>query len=214
VVSSKSPDSFVETVVLIYFLMVDEAELLLDLLGDPIAVPRIVFDPDEPEGVDDDTRCEISRSIGYHRRLSRDPTRDEAAQQTAGRSADRIATMTQLHERARVVVINLTADELELVGRLTSRETCSQFGLRFPLDAGEAACLALATARNLTLATDHSDALTALKKVSENHPYQRIRRLLIAAGQRGLRTEAEANEIHSEMRRLGFWDTTKPFPQH
>ncbi len=44
-----SPDAhaIVDTVVLRYFLIVGRTELLLDLLGSPIAVSRIVFDPGE-----------------------------------------------------------------------------------------------------------------------------------------------------------------------
>ncbi len=44
-----SPDAhaIVDTVVLRYFLIVGRTELLLDLLGSPIAISRIVFDPGE-----------------------------------------------------------------------------------------------------------------------------------------------------------------------
>lgn len=212
-VSSESPDSVVDTVVLMYFLMVDEVELLFELLGEPIAVPRIVFDPDEPEALTDDGRSEIARSIQYHRRVSDDAARDSDTQANAARSADRLSTVNSLHERGRVTVLDLTTDELRLLGQLTSKESCGDFGLRFPLDAGEAACLALAVTRDLVLATDDGDALTALETYSAGHRYERIRRLLTTAAENGLRTESEANEIHSEMRRLGFWDATAPFPQ-
>lgn len=214
-VSSESPDSIVDTVVLMYFVMVDEVKLLLDLLRDPIAVPRVVSDPNEPaqaEVEDADTLCEISRSIEHHRRVSQDPARDDDARQTAARSGDRLTTVAELHERGQVTVLDLTPEELELLGRLTSRERCGDFGLRFPLDAGEAACLAVAVSRDLTLATDDTDALKALENQAPGHAYERIRRLLIAAGERGVRTTTEANEIHGEMRRLGFWDNTLPFP--
>ena len=211
-VSSESPDSVVDTVVLMYFLMVGEVDLLFELLAEPVAVSRIVFDPDEPEILNDDARSEISRSIQYHRRVSRDPARDADAREISARSADRLADINELYESGRVVVLDMTADELELAGRMTSREGCREFGLRFPLDAGEAACLAIAVARDLMLATDDNDALTAFERLSPDHRYQRIRRLLIAAGKQGLCTEAEANEIHSEMRQLGFWDTVEPFP--
>lgn len=212
VVSSESPDSVVDTVVLRYFLMVDEVELLLELLGDPIAVPRIVFDPDEPDELKEVGRSEIRRSIEYHRRVGGDAARDPDAQASAARSAHRLASISDLHRSGRVVVMDLTTAELSLLGRLTSRESCGDFGLRFPLDAGEAACLALAVTRNLALATDDGDALIALESSSAGHRYERIRRLLITAGERGLRTKAEANDLHREMRRLGFWDTTEPFP--
>ena len=44
VVSSASPKSVVDTVVLRYFLLVDEIDLLVELLGSPIGAPRIVVD--------------------------------------------------------------------------------------------------------------------------------------------------------------------------
>lgn len=212
VASSESPDTVVDTVVLRYFLMVDEFDLLAELLGDPVAVPRIVYDPDEPSHLDEAARSEISRSIEYQRRVSHDHARDESARGIADRNADRLGDIEGLYRGGRVVVLDLTSEELELVGRLTSRERCGDFGLRFPLDAGEAACLAIAAERGLTLATDDSDALTALQQHAPGHSYERIRRLLIAAGERGLRTKTRANEVHREMRRLGFWDNTPPFP--
>lgn len=54
--------------------------------------------------------------------------------------------------------------ELALVGRLTSPSGCKQFGLRFPLDPGEASCPAIAVSRGLVLATDDADALRALER--------------------------------------------------
>ena len=212
VASSESPETVVDTVVLRYFLMVDEFDLLAELLGDPIAVPRIVYDPEEPGHLDEVARSEISRSIEYQRRASRDPARNASARAIAERNAVRLGDVDGLCERGRVVILDLTPDELDLVGRLTSRERCGDFGLRFPLDAGEAACLALAVERGLTLATDDGDALTVLERHAPGPAYERIRRLLIAAGEQGLCTTARANDIHDEMRRLGFWDTTLPFP--
>lgn len=212
VASSESPETVVDTVVLRCFLMVDEFDLLAKLVGDPVAVPRIVYDPDEPDHLDETARSEISRSIEYQRRVSHDPARDESARDIATRNADRLGDVDGLHHRGRVDVLDLTPGELQLLGRLTSREGCGDFGLRFPLDAGEAACLAVAVERGLTLATDDSDALTALARHAPGHSYERIRRLLIAAGERGLCTKTRANEMHREMRRLGFWDNTPPFP--
>ncbi len=192
--------------------MVDEFDLLAELVGDPIAVPRIVYDPEEPDHLDEAARSEISRSIGYQRRSSRDQARDGSSRAIAERNAVRLGALRGLYDGGRVVVLDLTPDELELVGRLTSRERCGEFGLHFPLDAGEAACLALAVERDLALATDDNDALTALDRHAPGHAYERIRRLLVAATEQGVCTQSRANEIHDEMRRLGFWDTTRPFP--
>jgi predicted nucleic acid-binding protein len=212
VASSASPKCVVDTVVLRYFLLVDEADLMLELLEAPIAIPRIVYDDDD-EGpqVSDDARSEITRSIAYQRRASGDPARDQDARRVAARNADRLERITALHTSGRVVIVDLTAEELALVGRLTSPTASKDFGLRFPLDAGEAACLAIAVERALVLATDDDDALRALEHHAPGHPYDRIRKLLIRAGNEGLCTPERANEIHREMRQLGFWDRDDPF---
>lgn len=211
-VSSESPDSVVDTVVLRYFLLVDEIELLVELLGSPLGVPRVVFDPDEDEEVPAAARSEIRRSVAYQQAASRDPARDEEARVTALRNATRLAGVTELHAAGRIVTLDLTAAELETVGGLTSPTGCVAFGLTFPLDAGEAACVAMAVARGLPLATDDGDALRALHATAPRHPYERIRKLLMRAANEGRVTRRRANEIHDEMRRLGFWDTHAPFP--
>lgn len=207
-----SPESVVDTVVLRYFLLVDEAELLLELLGSPIGTPRIVYDNDEAADVPDDARSEITRSIAYQRRASGDLARDGEARHDFARSAERLGQVATIHESGRLAILDLSDEELALVGRLTSPTSCKDFGLRFPLDPGEAACLAMAVARGLVLATDDADALSALARHAPDHQYERIRRLLIRAGNGGLCTPERANEIHREMRRLGFWDREDPFP--
>ena len=210
--SSESPDAVVDTVVLRYFLLVDEVDLLVDLLGSPLGTPRIVYDDEDVAGAQHDSRSEMARSIEYQRRASTDPARDVGTREEAARNAERLAQATDLHVSGGLVILDLTEAELELVGQLTSPIERLRFGLRFPLDAGEAACLAIAVRRGLVLVTDDADALRALDNHAPQHPYQRIRRLLRLAVQRGLRTEDRANGIHREMRRLGFWDHEDPFP--
>ncbi|MBK5222015.1 MAG: hypothetical protein JJE52_03885 [Acidimicrobiia bacterium] len=202
----------VDTVVLRYFLMADEVDLLLRVVGSPIAVPTIVFDPEEPPEAGDAAKSEIALSIAYQRQASRDPARDRESRGESERAAERLARTADLHAVGDLVVLDLTETELELLGRATSPTGCRTFGLRFPLHAGEAACLALAVERNLVLATDDQDALRALDAHAPGHPYQRIRRLLIDAGEQKLCTKSHANRIHGEMRRLGFWDREAPFP--
>lgn len=210
--SSESPESVVDTVVLRYFLLVDEAELLLKLLGPQIATPRIVYDNDEPPHLAEDARSEITRSISYQRRAAVDAARDADARHEAERNAARLQQIEDLHASGRLVILDMSDEELAWVGRLTSPSGCKEFGLRFPLDAGEAGCLAIAVERGLVLATDDADALRALEQHAPGHPYERIRKLLIRAGDGGLCTSERANEIHREMRRLGFWDRDEPFP--
>lgn len=43
--------------------------------------------------------------------------------------------------------------------------------------------------------------------------YERIRKLLMRAGQERLITKRRANDIHAEMRGMGFWDKGTPFPE-
>jgi hypothetical protein len=201
----------VDTVVLRYFVLVDETDLLNQLLGDPIGTSRIVYDDDEAPHLPEDARSEITRSVAYQQRASTDPARDRNAQSEAARNAARLAAIASLHESGRLAILDLEQEELDLVGRLTNPTGCKEFGLRFALDPGEAACLAIAVNRGLVLVTDDTDALLALKRHVPGHPYERIRKLLIRAGNGGLCSPDRANEIHREMRRLGFWDRDDPF---
>lgn len=208
--SSASPDAVVDTVVLRYFLLVDEVDLLLTRFGGSIAVPRVVFDPDEGD-IPETARSEVTRSIHYQRRVAQDPARDAERRQLATRNAERLTRVSALHSHGRVQTIDLSDTERLTLGQLTSPSGCKAFGLVFPLDPGEAACVAVAVARGLTLATDDGDALKALRTIAAEHPYDRIRKLLIRAARSGLISSERANAIHREMRSLGFWDSQPPF---
>lgn len=209
--SSEEPRCVVDTVVLRYFLVVDEMPLLVDLLGTPLGVPRIVFDPEEEPETPDDARSEITRSVSYQLKVSRDPARDPMSRADAVLHAQRLGEIGGEHRAGRVVVLDLDDEERALFARLTSPRTCKDFGLRFPLDPGEAACLAFAVNRGLVLATDDADALRALEHHRPGHPYERIRRLLARAADSGLCTRERANEIHAAMQLAGFWDREAPF---
>ncbi len=211
VASSASPESVVDTVVLRNFALVDETDLLIRLLREPIGTSRVVYDDSEAPHLPDDSRSEITRSIAYQQRASADPARDQGAPREAARNAERLAAIASLHQSGRLTIVDLTDEELDIVGRLTSPSSSKEFGLRFPLDAGEAACLAIAVNRGLVLATDDSDVLRALDHHKPGHPYERIRQLLTRAGDGGLCSPQRANEIHREMRRL-VWDHDDPSP--
>lgn len=209
--SSASPNNVVDTVVLRYFLLVDQADLLLGLLGTPLGVPRIIFDPDEGD-IPETARSEITRSIAFQRRGAGDPARDDNSRLVAATNAERLERVAEIHANGEILILDMTAAELEVLGSLTSPSGCKAFGLVFPLDAGEAACIAIAVTRALVLATDDNDALKALRALASSHPYERIRKLLVRAGSEGHISPHRANEIHAEMRQLGFWDTQPPFP--
>jgi len=211
----------VDTMVLHYFLVVDRVELLLELLDPPVSVPRIVFDPDDDQGVDAMV-SELRQNIRYEERVANTPVPShgedttlelESARATAETRAERLRGIEPLVENGAIQVLDLTEDELDMVGRLTSREPDPALGILVALQDGEAACVAVAVERAWTLATDDGDALRVLDRLAPDHPYERIRRLLIRGATDGLVTEAEANEIHEAMTRAGFWDRTQPFPE-
>lgn len=187
-------------------------DLLLDLLGDPIALPRIVYDPDEGDPPDMAT-CELVRSIRYQRRVAEDPARDDRTRQVASRNADSLDGIHRAYADGSVVVLDLDDEEQRMMSSLTSPSGCAGYGLILPLDAGEAACIALAICRDLVLATDDGDALRALDHIDSSAPYERIRRLLVRAAKERRLTKAEANNLHRRMTELGFRDGTLPFPR-
>jgi hypothetical protein len=212
VVSSESPNSVVDTVVLRYFLLGGSVDLLVSLLGAPLGVPRIVFDPDEGD-VPDAARSEITRSVSYQQRVAVDPARDTTERQDASRKAAQLAAVAEMHEADELVILDMTDAELRIASQLVSPSGCKAFGLKFPLGPGEASCIAIGTTRDLVVATDDADALRALRTIAPNHPYERIRKLLMRAVGTNTISEVEANQLHAQMRRLGFWDTTSPFPK-
>lgn len=203
--------AIVDTVVLRYFLFVERVDVLLETLGHPIAVPKIVYDPDEGD-VPDAVRSEITNSIAYQRRVAQDRARTEDARADATTKAERLTAVHELHSGGAIEVIALSDDELSIFGRLTSIEGVRGLGLTFALGPGEAACIAVAVTRDWVFASDDNDALTAINAMRSKHPTQRTRRLLQQAARQGVITRRAANELHAEMRRLGFWDHGVPFP--
>jgi predicted nucleic acid-binding protein len=156
--------------------------------------------------------CEVTRSILVRRRTAGDPGRLPEARAQAGRNAERLAAIHEMHGRGELRVVDLDEGELATFGRLTSKDGVRELGPRFPLGAGEAACVALTVSRGWDLATDDQDALTAVDALNPGHAYARIGRLLQRAASWGLISEAEANALHAEMRHLGFRDKHLPFP--
>lgn len=201
-----------DTVVLRYFLLVERTDLLRALLASPIIVPRIVFDPEEGD-VPFGAMSEMTRSIAFQRRVSRDPQAVEEEREQAAMRADRLEGIHTLLREGHMEVTDLAGPERDRFARLTDRRHAPEFGLRFGLDPGEAACVAIALERRFVLATDDDDALKALRSVRKRHLYQRIRKMLIEAAELGLVTEPEANDVHQEMRLMGFWDKSRPFPK-
>lgn len=205
----ESTPAVVDTVVLRYFLLADRFELLLQVLGQPLIVSRVVYDPEDAG--DERAMSEMVRSIHVQSQRSVDKSRREEERKRADRFATRLAAIHGHSADGTISVIDMRESELKLFSRLSSDDHVAEFGLTFPLDEGEAASLAIAIQRGWVFVSDDSDALKAMRSIKRSPPYQRIRKILIEAADLGLVSQSEANTIHTEMRMCGFWDVTAPF---
>lgn len=186
--------------------------MLFELLGTPISVPDAVYAPDEEHVVNEHLVSEIERSIRWHRMAAGDRRRPDDKRGQAAGLAERLLEVREHVDRDRIVVEHLSAAEVMLFARLTSFEHVEEFGTVAPLGAGEAACIAMAHERSMTLVTDDNDALKAFDAVKPGGAYERIRKLLIRAVTEGLIDESEANLIFNKMVVLGFYGDRVPFP--
>lgn len=203
----------VDTVVLRYFLLARRFELLVQLVGSPFGVPRIVFDPEEATGLNELAMSEITRSIAHQTQVSGDVNRSESERAQARDRSELLSRIRGHYESGAFEVLDLSDDERSVVAELTNVDDARrEFGLLFALDPGEAACVAIALHRGLVIATDDTDALRVIEQLSPGHGYERIQKLLQRAASERLVTKSEANLIHTSMRSHGFWDKVIPFP--
>jgi hypothetical protein len=206
---SSDDEHIVDTVVLLYFLLVGEEDLLCTLIGTPLCVPLAVYDPEDrdlPPAARTRTELvsEMRQAVGHY---------ESSARLTGDAdSLSRVSRIDLLYDESRLVPVAMTAEERLLAARLQS-ENAREYGVRVPLGPGEAACVAISFERDWTLATDDSDALKVMESLHGNRAfrYERIRKLLIRAVEEGHVTHEEANDLHTAMRSHGFWDPGRPF---
>ncbi len=201
----------VDTVVLLYFTLAGELELLGALAPHGLVTTSVVFDPGESTA-SEDARSEIGRSRHFYEQLSSDPRAPVEEQQRAKLAVQRLSAVDILYQAEQLLVVTLSETELALFASLASTTSARAAGLRRALHPGEASCLAVAVTRSWVLATDDTDALKALAELAPQSGYERIRKLLVRAAEEGQVSETRANDIHSEIRGWGFWDNTPPFP--
>ena len=206
---SSDNDHILDTVVLLYFLLVKEEELLGSLIGWPLRVPFAVYDPEEQSipletSPRPDLLSEMRQVVRYYDRAARSTGDTE--------SLWRVSRVDRLYDEDRLVVEAMEPQEQRLADGLQGSDA-AQFSLRAPLGPGEAACVAIAFERGWTIVTDDADALKALTRLrdNKNYNYERIRKLLIRAANERIITKDEANRIHAEMASHGFWDSIRPF---
>ncbi|WP_420443045.1 hypothetical protein [Candidatus Poriferisodalis sp.] len=206
----------VDTVVLVYFLLVAQEGLLCDLLGRPLQVPLAVYDPEDRElltatSARSELLSEMRQSVRYYETSATLAAESELPDH-AIESHARIKRVDDLYDDGRLVTVAMTPQEQVLAAQLQGSEAAGH-GLKFRLAAGEAACVAISYERGWTIATDDADALKVLSRLhnGQEYPYERIRKLLIRAADEGCISREDANRLHDEMRSLGFWDSSQPF---
>lgn len=207
---SSSTEHIIDSVVLQYFLLVGEEELLGELIGWPLRVPFAVYDPEDREipleaCLRPDLLSEMRQAVRFYNRIAMSAGDTE--------SLWRISRVDRLYDEERLVVEGMELQEQLLADRIQGVEA-THFGVKAPLGPGEAACIAIAYERNWTIVTDDADALTVFARLQgdRGHRYERIRKLLIRAANEGLITEDSANRIHADMVSRRFWDKISPFP--
>lgn len=202
--------TIVDTNVLRYFLFVDGTNILGTVLGRPMGVPRVVYDPDEDEPPEN-AMSELRRSILVQRQRGDELTRSDEGRTEARRNASRLSMIDTLISNGDVVIVDMSQDERELFAALSDHNRAGEFGLKIALGHGEAACVAIAVGRSVILATNDADALTAYERLAPTGDHARIRGMLREAADSGLISRATANATHIEMTRLGLWDNELPF---
>lgn len=198
--------SVADTVVVNYFLAVGAFELLRQLLGGAVRVPRAVYDPDEPDEVADEAASELRRGLRLHRKRSTDRHTARELRERSARALPHFEALPELSSRGGLRAIDLAGDELTTYARLRDARFVSRFSLVAGLGRGEAAALAIAVNRQYDLATNDQDAIKVATGLAPNIGIHRIRSLLTRAADVGLVTKDEARELDAAMVRAGFWD--------
>lgn len=206
----------IDTVVLMYFLLVGRETLLGDLLGRPLQVPVAAYDPEDrrpPEGTSPSSELlsEMRQAVRHYEAAAEAAVESESSDHEI-ESFNRIKRIDDLYGEGSLVTVAMTSEELLLAAQLQSCDA-SVHGLNVGLGPGEAACVAISHTRGWTIATDDADAFKVLDRLHAGHdyPYERIRKLLVRAADEGRISREEANRQHDEMRALGFWDSGQPF---
>ena len=196
-----------DTVVVNYFVAVGEFELLRQLLGGRVHVPRAVFDPDEPEDIAEEAASELRRGLRLHQRRANDRGVGKELRERSARALPHFKRLAEHASRGEIVALELSPAEMRFYAKLRDKQFVAKHGRIAGLGHGEAAALAIALERDYSLATDDQDAITVAQALSPNMGIQRIRGLLIRADDEGLIDKKQAQSIHTAIVRAGFWDS-------
>jgi predicted nucleic acid-binding protein len=181
-----------------YFALVGQFDLLVDLLGGEVYVPRQVMDPDEdPDGIES-LVSEIAQSERYWAKRSVDP---RSGGPDATQNWDRLR---KLRSRSDIRVIDLDDHELGAFAELAGPSYARSVGLAGPLGAGEAAVIAIAERRDWTAAMDDGLAREVLLRRTPGTRVVTTRDLVHRAVAQELLNSAEAQLVYLDMVEKGY----------
>lgn len=195
-----------DTVVVNYFLASGEIDLLANLCGAPLAIPRSVFDPDEGDAGREEAMSELRRGLHLHRRRCEDEGAPPELRARSVRALPEFERLPALVTSGVLGIVDLEASETKLYADLRDAAAVKRFGLVIGLGPGEAAVLAICASRGWLPATDDTDAIRVAEQLLPGVKPIRIRALLRLAAERGVVDYPRARIIHKTMRELGFWD--------
>ena len=206
--ANASPEQSVvfDTVVINYFLAVGEIQLLADLSGGSLRVPRAVFDPDEDDAGREEAMSELRRGLHLHRRRFEDAGAPPELRARSERALPEFEKMPDLVRQGTFQVVDLSDEELSVYAQLREPANVRQYGVLVGLGPGEAAVLAICSKRGWAPATDDSDAIRVAERLIPGVKPLRIRALLRLAVDRSMVDLSRARAIHESMRNQGFWD--------
>jgi predicted nucleic acid-binding protein len=182
-----------DTTAVRYFTLIDRIEILGQLMGGRIRVPREVFDPFENSRVlPEDLLSEIGQTELYWAR-KRSPD--------AGTHWSRFKA---LRHRTDIEVVDLVLGEAAIVAEVTARRFLRRFGKAGRLGKGEAAAIALAERRGWTPIIDDRVARAVLKVRSSGTRCYTTDDMLRRAALAGIMSSQHAENLYQEMRRLNY----------
>ena len=195
-----------DTVVVNYFVAVGEFELLRQLLGGCVQVPRAVFDPDEPEDIADEAASELRRGLRLHQFRAKDRGIGKELRERSARALPHLERLADHASHGEIVALQLSLDEMRIYARLRDAQYVTRYGPVTGLGHGEAAAIAIAVTRGFGFASDDQDAIKVARALAPDMAILRIRALLMDAVTKGLIDKERAKAIHSAIVQAGFWD--------
>lgn len=178
-----------------YFALARSLDLLIEIAGGTLLVPREVLDPDEDPAGLATTLSELGQSERYWEKRSRDPE-----------AMDNWNRLRQIrhHVRQGIQVVDLTSAEIATVAHLRGKAVKDQYGLAAPLGSGEAAVLAIVEHRGGTAVLDEDAARRILADRIQGARCRTSRDLLNEAVARRLITTDQADITYQDMLAKGY----------